>query len=66
MTVNVGTIDRIARALIGAGLIAASLLGWIGLWGWLGVVLLGTAVVSFCPLYALLRVNSCPTSQSHT
>jgi Inner membrane protein YgaP-like, transmembrane domain len=66
MTVNVGTIDRIARALVDAGLIGATLLGWIGLWGRVDVVLLGTAGFSFCPVYGLLRMNSCPTSQSHT
>ena len=63
---NVGSIDRIARALLGVALIGATLLGWIGVWGWVGVVPLGTAVLSSCPLYALLGINSCPASPSHT
>jgi len=64
MKVNVGTIDRVARAVIGAALIAGAASGLIGVWGWIGLVPLGTAVFSFCPLYALLGINSCSTSHS--
>jgi hypothetical protein len=66
MKMNVGTVDRIARAVLGIAMIGATLSGLIGVWGWLGVVPLGTALFSFCPLYALLGVNSCPASPSHT
>jgi hypothetical protein len=51
MKANVGNIDRIFRTLIGLGLIAASVLGYIGMWGWLGVIPLATAVFSVCPAY---------------
>jgi hypothetical protein len=64
MKVNVGTMDRIARALLGIALIVAALTGVIGVWGWIGVVPLGTALVSFCPLYAVLGIDSCPASAS--
>lgn len=59
MTTNVGNMDRIARAVIGAALVIAALSGLIGAWGWLGFVLLATAVFSFCPVYAVLGMNSC-------
>lgn len=59
MTTNVGTMDRIARAAIGAILVIAVLSGSIGAWGWLGVVLLATAAFSFCPVYAALGASSC-------
>jgi len=62
MKLNMGMADRVARALIGLLLIAAVLKGVIGWWGWLGVVLVGTAAVSFCPLYALLGISSRPRS----
>lgn len=65
MKMNVGTIDRIARALVGIALIAATLSGLIGVWGWIGVVPLATAAVSFCPLYALLGIDSRPAAPSH-
>lgn len=54
---NVGTIDRIIRAVAGIALIAWGVMtqNW---WGVVGVVLLGTAAISFCPLYALLKIDT--------
>ncbi|WP_309417413.1 DUF2892 domain-containing protein [Telmatospirillum sp.] len=59
ITRNVGTIDRVARAVIGLALIAWALMGG-PVWAWVGVVPLATAVVSFCPAYALLGLKTCP------
>ena len=58
MTTNIGNVDRLARAIVGIALIGATLSGLVGVWGWLGAVLLGTSVVSFCPLYAILGMTS--------
>lgn len=60
MKLNVGTADRIARAVLGAALILAAVTGMIGAWGWLGIIPLGTAVFSFCPAYSLLGITTCP------
>ena len=64
MTSNVGGFDKIARIVVGVALIAFALLApatiswkWIG---WIGVVPLLTALVGFCPAYALLGLNTCP------
>ena len=62
MNANVGTIDRVARAVIGVALIAATLGGMIGPWGWIGVVPLATAVFRFCPAYRLFGFSTCPTN----
>jgi hypothetical protein len=43
MKTNVGGIDRMARIVVGALLILLTLMGTIGVWGWIGVVLLGPA-----------------------
>ena len=59
MKTNVGTIDRVLRILVGALLIALTLTGTIGLWGWIGLVPLATGVVRFCPLYPLLGISTC-------
>jgi Protein of unknown function (DUF2892) len=56
---NVGGIDRLLRIVIGIALIAMTLLGTIGPWGWVGVVPLLTAAMGSCPLYTVLGVNSC-------
>ena len=59
MKANVGTIDRVLRILVGALLIALTLTGTIGLWGWIGLVPLATGVVRFCLLYPLLGISTC-------
>jgi Protein of unknown function (DUF2892) len=57
---NVGTLDRIARVLIGLALIGLTLAGTIGPWGWIGVVPLLTASLGSCPLYTVLGIKTCP------
>lgn len=66
MKKNVGTVDRAIRAIIGIIAIAAFALGMVeGTLGIValvvGVVMLGTAVLSWCPPYALLGINTCGT-----
>jgi hypothetical protein len=56
---NVGTIDRAIRAVIGLGLIALVFVGPQTVWGWIGVVPLVTAIIGWCPPYALLGINTC-------
>jgi len=60
MNTNVGNIDRTIRILVGLCLIAATLLGTIGAWGWLGLVPLATGLFRFCPAYRLFGVRTCP------
>jgi hypothetical protein len=59
---NVGTLDRIIRAVLGLGLMWAASQGVIGAWGWIGIVPLATAIFRFCPAYHTLGMNSCGTS----
>lgn len=59
MKLNVGGIDRALRIVVGIALIALAVTGRIGVWGWIGVVPLLTAVVGFCPLYTMLGINTC-------
>ena len=67
---NVGTPDRIIRVIIGAILIAlpffnlplfANPVLW---WGAIvvGVVLVATAAISFCPIYYVLGIRTRPRS----
>jgi len=56
---NVGTVDRIARLIVGAGLISLVFIGPQTPWGWIGVIPLLTAVVGFCPLYRMLGIGTC-------
>lgn len=63
MTVNVGTIDRIVRVVVGLALIAFALgmiapgtsWSWVG---WIGIVPILTAIFSTCPAYTLLGFST--------
>jgi len=59
MKVNVGTIDRVVRIIIGLVLIALVFVGPHTPWGWIGIVPLATALIGFCPAYALFGLNTC-------
>lgn len=58
MKLNVGGIDRIMRIVLGAGLVAATALGMLPVWGWIGIVPLATGLVGFCPLYPMLGFST--------
>mgnify|MGYP001810484852 CR=1 FL=1 len=64
MKFNVGGIDRILRIVVGAILIALAVMGTIGPWGYIGVVLLATGLLRFCPVYPLLGMNTCPMQKA--
>ena len=60
MTKNVGGIDKIIRIVLGLALIAATLMGALPVWGWIGIVPLATGLMGWCPLYPLLGLSTCP------
>ncbi|MEY4708277.1 MAG: hypothetical protein RJB58_2000 [Pseudomonadota bacterium] len=63
MRPNMGSLDRIIRAIAGLALLAFALglifpgTGWNWL-GWIGVVLIITAAVRVCPAYTLIGVRT--------
>ena len=61
MKSNAGSLDRILRALMGVLLLALTVTGTIGLWGWIGVVSLATAAVGVCPLCSISGSRPCAT-----
>ena len=58
MQCNVGKKDRLARLAAGAVfiLLAIFVQNWIV--GAIGVVMIGTALVRFCPAYTLLKMDT--------
>ena len=65
MSCNIGKLERVLRGIVGLGLIAFALFGSqtpyasYALCGWLGLIPLATAVIGWCPPYALLGINTC-------
>jgi Protein of unknown function (DUF2892) len=62
MTRNMGNVDRGLRAAVGLGLIAATVFGWVGAWGWIGLVPLATAFFGTCPAYLPFGWSTCATT----
>ncbi len=63
MTRNVGSIDRGLRIAVGLALLALGAFGPLGWWGLIGLVPLATGLMSSCPAYSLLGVNTCQTAR---
>jgi len=63
MKTNVGGADRIVRVVVGLGVIAWGVMNhsW---WGALGVILLATASLGWCPLYLPFGLSSCSVKKS--
>ena len=60
MKANVGSIDRIVRIIVGLAVLSLFFIleGNAKYLGLIGVVLIGTGFVSFCPLYAMLGLST--------
>ncbi|MGL5117161.1 MAG: YgaP family membrane protein [Beijerinckiaceae bacterium] len=65
MTINEGALDRTARIIAGAALVAFALgyifpgTGWNWV-GWFGVVPIVTGALGNCPVYSVLGISTCP------
>jgi hypothetical protein len=57
MKPNVGAMDRKLRLLAGIGLATGGII-FESYWGLIGIVLLITAVLNYCPLYAILGLDT--------
>ena len=57
---NVGSLDRSLRIAAGVALIGFAVAGWIGPWGYIGIVPLLTGLLRTCPVYTLLGISTCP------
>jgi hypothetical protein len=61
---NEGTFDRVARIVIGLGLIALVFVGPATPLGWIGVVPLATGLAGTCPLYRLIGFRTISTPKA--
>jgi hypothetical protein len=58
MKQNLGSVDQALRLIVGLALVLLAISGTIGVWGWIGIVPLATAVLNYCPLYHVLGIDS--------
>lgn len=60
MTKNMGSADRVIRAVIGLVLLSLVFVGPQTPWGWIGIIPLVTAAIGLCPLYSIVGIRTCP------
>ena len=58
MQANIGRTDRTIRIVAGLLLLSLVFIGPQTLWGLVGLILLATAFVNFCPAYKLLGMDT--------
>ena len=59
MTPNIGPIDRVLRAVVGISVLSLIFYGPQSWYGLFGLVPLVTALIGWCPPYAMLGVSTC-------
>ncbi|MDX5332554.1 MAG: DUF2892 domain-containing protein [Gammaproteobacteria bacterium] len=62
MTINMGSIDRIIRGIVGIVLLALIVVFPEATWRWwglIGIVPLATAIIGWCPAYTIFGMNTC-------
>lgn len=57
-TANLHSIDRIARLVLGAAILSLVFIGPQTPFGYIGVVLIATAFINFCPLYRIFNFST--------
>ena len=62
MTRNIGAIDRVIRVVVGLAALSLVFVGPKTLWGLLGLIPLLTAIIGWCPPYAILGISTCKSS----
>lgn len=63
MPKNEGGVDRALRVIAGLAVLSLAFVGPKTPWAYLGLVPLLTGAIGFCPLYAVLGINTCPVKK---
>lgn len=62
MKTNVGSIDQYIRYVIGMGILCLGV-AYESMWGLIGILPIMTALMSWCPPYALLGLKTNKTAE---
>lgn len=58
---NVGGVDRVVRIVAGLGILSLAFVGPQTPWGYVGLVVLATGLVGWCPAYVPFGIKTCKT-----
>jgi hypothetical protein len=56
---NIGGVERAVRVIAGLGILSLAVVGPQTPWGYAGLVLVITGLVSWCPIWRVFGVNTC-------
>lgn len=59
MKTNIHKIERVIRVVLGLGITSLAFIGPASPWFFLGLILVATGFMGWCPPYALLGINTC-------
>ncbi len=57
--VNIHPVERVVRGVVGLGIVSLAFWGPKSPWAYLGLILVATAAIGWCPPYTLLGINTC-------
>lgn len=60
MKVNIHPVERLARVVVGLGLMSLAFVGPANKWFLLGLLPVATGLSGWCPAYTLLGISTCP------
>lgn len=58
MKKNIGNLDRTLRIIAGLVLVALVFVGPQTPWGWVGLIMIATGLLRFCPFYAPFKIDT--------
>ncbi len=56
---NVGGVDRVVRIIAGLGVLSLVFVGPQTPWGYVGLVLIATGLIGWCPAYLPFGIKTC-------
>lgn len=56
---NVGSVDRVVRIIAGLGVLSLVFVGPQTPWGYVGLVLIATGLIGWCPAYLPFGFKTC-------
>ena len=58
MSVNIGTIERVVRVILGVAILSLTVIGPQSPWAYLGIIPILTGLSGWCPLYSVFGIST--------
>lgn len=58
MSVNIGTVERVVRVILGVAILSLTVIGPQSPWAYLGIIPILTGLSGWCPLYSVFGIST--------